>query len=153
MGKDPSRVDWVAGASMLFRAELLDTVGLLDEAYFLYYEEVDYCLQAARAGWQCWYVPQSRVVHLVGQSTGVTRRRNPSRRPAYWFHSRRRFYLKNYGAFYAAGIDASWLLGHLIRRMRLLANGRISSETPSILKDFLTHAWSSRLPRAVRSGS
>ena len=40
----------------------------------MYFEEVDFCLRAARAGWPCWYVPQCRVVHLVGQSSGVTRR-------------------------------------------------------------------------------
>jgi len=64
-------IDWVAGASMIIRREVFEQVGLLDEAYFMYYEEMDFCLQAKKAGWSCWYVPESRVVHLVGQSSGV----------------------------------------------------------------------------------
>lgn len=143
MGALPARVDWVSGASLLFRTELLDQIGLLDQGYFLYYEEVDYCFRARQAGWQCWHVPESRVVHLIGQSTGVTRRANPSRRPSYWFDSRHRFYLKHHGALYAAGADAAWVLGHLVHRMRLLAHGHVQTEIPFILKDFVSHAWSS----------
>ena len=64
--------DWVAGASMIVRHGVFADIGLMDEGYFLYFEEVDFCLRAHRAGWHCWYVPASRVVHLVGQSSGVT---------------------------------------------------------------------------------
>ena len=46
----------------------------MDEGYFLYFEEVDFCLRAHRAGWPCWYVPQSRIMHIGGQSTGVADR-------------------------------------------------------------------------------
>ena len=46
---------------------------------------------AQRAGWECWYVPQSRVMHIRGQSTGVTALdQKPRRLPKYWFESRRR---------------------------------------------------------------
>ena len=64
---NPAGVDWVAGASMIVRREVFDAVGLLDEHYFMYFEEVDFCLRARKAGWTCWYVPEARVVHLVGQ--------------------------------------------------------------------------------------
>ncbi len=67
-----TQVDWVAGASLCVRREVFDTIGLLDDNYFLYYEETDFCLRAARAGFSCWYEPKSRVTHFVGQSTGVT---------------------------------------------------------------------------------
>ena len=46
---------------MLVRREVFESVGLMDEKYFLFYEETDLCLQAKRAGWSCWYVPQGRI--------------------------------------------------------------------------------------------
>src|SRR2546426_422348 len=73
------RVDWVAGASMIIRRAVFDSVGLMDENYFMYYEEVDFCRRAHRAGWPCWYVPASRIVHLVGQSSGVTDESKPKK--------------------------------------------------------------------------
>ena len=74
--EEPGPVDWVAGASMIIRRQVFESIGLLDEGYFMYFEEVDFCRRARRAGWPCWYAPSSRVVHLVGQSSGVT---DPSR--------------------------------------------------------------------------
>ena len=50
------QTQWVAGASMMIRREVFDAIGLLDENYFMYFEEVDFCLRAYRAGWTCWYV-------------------------------------------------------------------------------------------------
>ncbi len=64
--------DWVAGASMIVRREIFRDVGLMDEGFFLYFEEVDFCKRANDAGWKCWYIPTSRVVHFVGRSSGVT---------------------------------------------------------------------------------
>jgi N-acetylglucosaminyl-diphospho-decaprenol L-rhamnosyltransferase len=140
MPKEASRIDWVSGACMIVRADVLREVGYLDEGYFLYYEELDFCLRAARAGWSCWHVPESRVVHLVGQSTGVTRHDRPSRRPVYWFESRRRYYLKHKGAVYAVLADLAWLAGHLIWRTRLLIEGGHGNAPPHLLQDFIRHA-------------
>jgi len=135
----PSQIDWVSGASMMVRANVLDDIGGMDEHFFLYYEEVDFCRRAALAGWSCWHVPQSRVVHLVGQSTGVTRHMKPSRRPGYWFASRRFYYVKHYGRVYWGMANASWLGGHLLWRLRLLLEGKRMSGPPHILQDFIRH--------------
>lgn len=119
------RVDWVAGASLLIRREVFDTVGLLDDGYFLYYEETDFCRRAARAGFSCWYEPQSRVVHLVGKSTGVTvRGRSLPRRPQYWFDSRRRYFLRNHGRCFTALLDAAWTLAYPLGRLQLRLRNR-----------------------------
>jgi hypothetical protein len=129
---------WVAGASMLIRRQVFDDVGLMDEGYFLYYEEVDFCLRAARAGHPCWYEPTSRVVHLVGQSSGVTERNAaPRRRPAYWFDSRRRYFVKNHGRAYAAIVDAAWSVGYAIRRVRNFLQRRPSVDPPRLFSDYL----------------
>ena len=133
--------DWVAGASMLVRREVLEQVGLLDENYFLYFEEVDLCLRAARAGWKCWHEPRSRVVHLEGQATGVNDARNARRRlPSYWFDSRRRFFLKNYGPARTAAADAAWLGGRVVggvgRTVRRVLKGKLEEVPERLLLDF-----------------
>jgi GT2 family glycosyltransferase len=113
------QTDWVAGASMIVRREVFEKIGLMDEAYFMYCEEMDFCLQANKAGWSCWYVPESRVVHLVGQSSGVTDTKKPAKRlPTYWFDSRRRYFIKNYGLVYTALTDVSWASGFAAWRVR-----------------------------------
>src|SRR5205807_6056655 len=58
----PARVDQVSGACLTQRRAALDAVGMLDERFFLYYEEVDWLLRARQAGWTTWYVPSARVV-------------------------------------------------------------------------------------------
>ncbi|MFN0217652.1 MAG: glycosyltransferase family 2 protein [Hyphomicrobium sp.] len=109
--------DWVSGASLLFRGELISTVGLLDERFFLYYEETDFCRRARAAGWTCWFVTDSRVVHLVGKSSGMTDRdRRTLRRSDYWFRSRQLYFVKNHGRLYAIVADVALALGTLINR-------------------------------------
>ena len=90
--------DWVAGASLMIRREVFDQVGTLDERFFMYYEEVDFCRRAHSQGWACWYVPESRVVHLIGQSSEVTSAKGlGKRRPRYWFEARQRYFLTHHG--------------------------------------------------------
>ena len=59
-------VDWVTGACLMFRHELLGVVGLLDECIFMYAEDVDWCLRAARQGYKVFYLPQAQVIHHFG---------------------------------------------------------------------------------------
>lgn len=65
----PQRVEVIKGACLLLRRQALDEVGLLDESYFMYTEEVDLCYRLARAGWQLWWVPAATVVHHGEAST------------------------------------------------------------------------------------
>lgn len=145
----PCRVEWVSGASMLIRRELLETVGLLDEGYFLYYEEVDLCLRAARAGWECWHEPRSRVVHLEGQSTRAEFRGAMRRLPGYVLESRRRFFVKNHGRAYAVVVDLAWLAGHLAWCLRMRLQRRPERAAPGYLGDFLRHSTLRRHPPAT----
>jgi GT2 family glycosyltransferase len=133
--------DWVAGASMLIRRELVESVGPMDEGYFLYFEEVDYCRKAIRLGWPCWYVPASRVVHLVGQSTGVTDTRSARKRvPDYWFAARRRYYRQNHGWLYGLLADAAWAGGFAVWRVRRVLQRKPDTDPPGLLGDFLRHS-------------
>lgn len=62
-------VDVLQGACLLVRRAVLEKVGALDETYFIYSEEVDWCYRIRRAGWSLWWVPQAQVIHYGGQST------------------------------------------------------------------------------------
>jgi GT2 family glycosyltransferase len=135
-----SPTDWVAGAALMARRGVFESVGLLDEGYFLYYEDVDLCLQARRAGWSCWYVPEARVVHLVGRSTGVTDPRRRARRPAYWFDARRRYFTKNHGRLYALLADVAAALGLIGCKARCLVERKPDPDPPRLLADLVRAA-------------
>lgn len=136
------QVDWLPGASTLIRKAALDDVGLLDEDYFLYYEETDFALNARRKGWQCWYVPQSRIMHIGGVSTGVSssekvKAGGHSRVPQYIFDSRLRYFQKNHGHAYAFLADCAWLSCYSLRRLRHLIQRRTRSDAPRLWRDSL----------------
>jgi len=137
----PHPIGWVSGAAMMVRTEIVETLGLFDEKYFLYYEETDFILRARRAGWNCWHVPQSRIVHLVGYSSGVTvRHRRPGRKPKYWFDSRRRYFVKNHGAFYAAAADAAAIAGATLGALRNILSGREKTHPPCFIRDLVRNS-------------
>lgn len=106
----PHVCDWVSGSSMMVRKAVFDDIGLLDESYFLYFEEVDFFYRAKKAGWQTWYVPDSKVMHMEGASTGI---KSTKRRPAYWYDSRRRYFIKHHGVVGLIAADTMWTLGRL----------------------------------------
>jgi hypothetical protein len=64
------QAEWVCFASPVLRRTMLERIGLLDEGLYTYCDDTDICLRAKRAGWETWFVPQSRVIHYVGASTG-----------------------------------------------------------------------------------
>ncbi|MCS7002731.1 MAG: glycosyltransferase family 2 protein, partial [Dehalococcoidia bacterium] len=71
--RSPFRIDHPLGACMMARSAAVRQVGLLDERYFMYCEEIDWCWRFARAGWEVWTVPAAEVTHFGGQSTGQFR--------------------------------------------------------------------------------
>lgn len=138
--KNAHRADWVSGASMMVRKAVFDTIGLLDENYFMYFEEVDFCLRARKAGWYIWYVPESRVVHLEGAST-AGKDGNVRRRPNYWFESRRRFFLKNYGRCSLLLADLAWMIGYSSWRIRKMIQKKPDFDPPRYLYDFFRNSF------------
>jgi N-acetylglucosaminyl-diphospho-decaprenol L-rhamnosyltransferase len=92
--KGPQVVDYVEGACLLVRREAYQEVGGLDEGYFMYAEEVDWCYTMVKHGWQVWYQPEAKVIHLGGASS--TGRR--THREADLYRSRVRFFRKHYGS-------------------------------------------------------
>jgi GT2 family glycosyltransferase len=125
---------------MILRRTMLEQIGLLDEGLYTYFDDSDICLRALRAGWETWYVPESRVIHLGGASTGLTGRRVESRLPPYWFQARRRYFLKNHGAWYTALADAAFILGFAVWRLRRWIQRKPDTDPPYLLIDSIRHS-------------
>ena len=141
----PEKVGWVSGASMMVRREVFEKIGLLDAGYFMYFEETDFCLRAERAGFECWYVPASRIIHLVGQASGVTgAQRVAKRRPKYWFDSRKRYFKNNFGGATLHAANLFWLAGYPIGRVWQLARLKPREDPPRLWWDFLRYNYFAR---------
>lgn len=65
----------VSGACLMARRSMLNQIGLLDEQFFMFSEEIDLCLRAHEAGWRVVHIPDARVIHVGGGSTGITPKR------------------------------------------------------------------------------
>ena len=141
MSKVAQQIDWVPGASMMIRWPVFAAIGGFDENYFLYFEETDFCYRARKCGFTTWYVPDSRVMHIAGQSTKVTERNaRPKRLPTYWFESRRRFFVATYGVFYAILTDIIALSAYGLGSLKRLALGRWNWGIPFFAADLITHS-------------
>jgi len=91
--EQPFAIDHPLGAAMMTRAEVIHQVGLMDEGYFMYAEEIDWCLRVREAGWDIYCVPTAQIVHHAG---GSTRQFRDKMFVALW-RSRFRLFRKHYG--------------------------------------------------------
>jgi N-acetylglucosaminyl-diphospho-decaprenol L-rhamnosyltransferase len=98
--RGPQLVDYVEGACLLVRRQAMEEVGGLDEGYFMYAEEVDWCYAMKQGGWQVWYQPNARIIHYGGASSCHRR----TQREADLYRSRVRFFRKHYGDRAAIGL-------------------------------------------------
>ncbi|MCB1336580.1 MAG: glycosyltransferase family 2 protein [Maritimibacter sp.] len=137
--EEQTQVDWVSGSSVMMRRSMLDEIGLFDETYFLYFEETDLCLRAKRAGWQVWYLPESRVVHIGGVSTGMF---TWKRQPKYWFDSRLHYFTKNYGRAYTVLTTLALLAGEGVWMLRRLVNPKAERyrQSERFARDLIEHS-------------
>lgn len=131
-----TQVDWAAGASVMIRAEALDEIGRFDETFFLYFEETDLMKRGAAAGWSCWYVPEAKVVHIGSVSTGM---KEWQRMPAYWFASRRHYFIKTHGRAYAAAAWGARLTGSALHALRCTLTGRRPQDPAFFTRDLARH--------------
>jgi hypothetical protein len=91
--KGPQIVDYVEGACLLVRREAIEKAGKLSEEFFMYAEEVDWCFEMKKAGWEVWYQPEARIIHIGGASSQNRR----TSREGDLYRSRVIFFKKNYG--------------------------------------------------------
>jgi GT2 family glycosyltransferase len=131
--KGPQVVDYVEGACLLVRREAYEDVGGLDEGYFMYAEEVDWCYVMQKNGWEVWYQPLARVTHLGG---GSSQHRRPERE-ADLYRSRVRFFRKHYGNTAAQLLVLQLYIFTAIKNfvhtlLRLLSGGRYGRPVVSV---------------------
>ena len=135
-------VDWVTGASFMVRSEALREVGLFDEGFFLYHEEVELMWRLRRHGWEIAVEPRSRVRHVGGASTGVDGRQAKGqfrpRRPAYWYRSRSRLFGLTRGVWGTSLAYLLWLLGHFVWELRRLTG--LTKGEKGVARQFFDHA-------------
>lgn len=116
-------VDWLVGACLMVRWEAVEKAGLLDERFFMYSEETDWCLRIKRHGWRVVYLPAARVIHYEARSSAQT----PAAQHIYFQGSKVAYAAKHFGAVQAAALrvfllgtyiceilieGAKWLAGH-----------------------------------------
>lgn len=87
----PREVDWLSGACLLARRDMIDQIGGLDDGYFMYFEDVDWSYRAREAGWEVHYTPTPAVLHEVGRSSD----RRPKRMIVMHHQSAYRFFSRN----------------------------------------------------------
>ena len=129
----PIEVESVIGACMMVRREALDQVGLLDEDYFLFLEETDWCYRIKKAGWKIYHVPQTEVFHFQGKSAETDKKRARVE----YFRSRYHFFKKNKGRW-------QWLIlltGLLIR----LGCELLAMTVASLVTLFTVKSWRRKL--------
>jgi GT2 family glycosyltransferase len=129
-----TEVDSVVGAFMLIRGEVLKQIGLLDERYFMYAEDLDFCYRAKQQGWQVWYNAEVMVLHYKGQSS---RQRSSFANAQFYrtmrlFHNKhfkkQTFFLVNWGVHAGISLLGAWAL--LRDRLRPAERRGVASAVP-----------------------
>lgn len=130
--------DWVPGCYYLVRRQVIDEIGLFDPRYFLYYEEVDHCRAAHRAGWEVACLPDTAVVHIGGESARSDGEVTPAGRQieALQMESELLYFRKNHGLPTALADVALTLAGDAILAAKRLLLGR----RPFALAAYWRHA-------------
>jgi GT2 family glycosyltransferase len=137
----PQIVEWVVGAAILIRRDAWQQVGPIDEDYFMYFEETDWCRRAVEIGWLVYYQPDAQVVHFEGKSSEQV----IAARTIRFQRSKLRYAEKYFGSSWAVLLrvflwttfaiqwleeTAKWLLGHKrsLRKQRMIAYGQVLRE-------------------------
>jgi GT2 family glycosyltransferase len=145
---EAAEVDWVPGAYAIVRTELLESIGLFDPRFFLYYEEVDLCKRVKNAGYSIWYWPDIVIVHIGGESSRQVRSVQLSRTGAQLTLWRMRsmllYYRKHHGVsvWLAMGLETVWYwLRSQRRRWSRNPDRRASALADLYLISILNQAW------------
>ena len=130
-----TRPDWISFACVLIRSEVFDRIGLLDDTYFMYFEDMDFCRRARDAGFEIAFEENARVVHLHGGSSSlVADSKKRKRRAKFYYNARAHYFTKFYGKLGRVRANLLWELGWLI--------GLLRGKTGAVEKEY-KDIWSS----------
>ena len=114
----------------MIRDQVIREAGLLDEGYFMYFEDVEFCHRARRHGWSIRHEPTAQVVHLRGGSSPVKSNLAQKKRPPrYYYESRARYFFQVYGQTGPLLANLAWTAGRLVSWLRQLT-GRADMSAP-----------------------
>lgn len=123
---DPVHPEWIGFACVLVRKQVFDAIGLLDERYFMYFEDIDFCIRARKRGWKIVYDARAEVVHLEGGSSDVVSSFQQRKRVAkFYYESRARYFATHYGGrlgLWCANV--LWMLGRGVSLLREAAGSK-----------------------------
>ena len=102
----PFKVDWVGGCCLMIRREAVEQIGLMDESFFMYCEETDWCYRLHKAGWQVCVNPDYEIIHLGGQSSKQINGKSQS----ILINSKAAYFMKHHGWFSGAILRIALLL-------------------------------------------
>ena len=114
-----ARPQWTSFACVLIKDEVFRRIGLLDEGYFMYFEDVEFCHRASKAGWGIVHNPEAHIVHLRGGSSSVKKQAKLKKRvPRYFYESRARYYYQAYGWLGLTAANLLWWFGRPVSWLR-----------------------------------
>jgi len=94
---DLRQVECLTGACMIVRKKVIDNVGLLDENFFMYSEDIDWCYRIKKGGWDIYYYPEAEIMHLNGQSS----KQKPIKSELEYYRSKYKYFKKHKGYLYS----------------------------------------------------
>ncbi len=133
-------VDWIGGACFLIRRQVIDQVGQLDNQYFIYSEELDWCYRARKNKWVICYLPTAQVIHLGGKSTSIVAAEMVSE----LYRSKLFFFYKHYG------FQNAWLLAQIFQLRIMMKTIKIKTQK-AIRKTYPTRQQLDELQRLNNS--
>lgn len=133
-------VDWVSGSVVMFRFEAIKAVDFFDPGFFLYYEEVDLMRRLRKAGWRVLHVPEAKVLHHAGASTGVRSEDTNRRNPAYVYESWTHYFRQSLGRPRALGLALLLFLAAGLNVLTHAVRGRPSSLPQKFFRDHMQHS-------------
>ena len=123
--KKEAEVDSIRGSFFMIRREVIDRLGGLDERYFIWFEEVDYCRQVKNVGWKVMYTPTVECIDFVGKSFALLKR---GKSQDYFRDSMIKYFKKWHPAWQSAVLKAAWPLGAVMatagERLKVKANAK-----------------------------
>ena len=154
----PTEPEWIGFACVLIPRHIIESVGLLDENFFMYFEDVDYCQRVHKAGWKILYWPSAQIIHLLGGSGNFTADGTLQKRaPRFYYESRSRYFAKHYGYLGLWISNFSWLMGRMISLLRELFDKKQPSHRENEALDIWINTLSPfrkpTLPKTSKSGT
>ncbi len=145
---EPERIEWASFACILLNARMVKAIGPMDEGYFLYFEDAEYCLRARRAGWTVTQETRAVMVHYRGGSGPVKALEQARKRlPPYFYASRTRFFRQAYGAAGPWLANLMWLAGRALAQIRRLFGKPVPQRITAEPRDIWTNALRPLGPR------